>query len=141
MESNGGEATVKMMAINGEEGGRFAEGCERRSGCFLKPVRSGVEEDATVDVAAVTVQGSFAVATAPVWGIGQRVKIPEKGEGIVLFVGELPFAAKALRGNAIWYGVALDDKNGRHDGFFAGKKYFSAAKNMVHLFNLRGCRP
>ena len=131
--------TVKMMASNGEEG--LQKAANDGVDVFSNRRKFGaVEEVATVDVAAITGQSSFSVATAPVWGISQRVKILEKGEGIVLFVGKLPFAVK--RRVVMGYGMAWLLMTRRVDtmALWRAKITSAAAKNMVYLLNMRGCR-
>ena len=57
------------------------------------------------------------------WEIGQRVRVDQRGEGTLLFIGTMPSQPKKYDGE-IWYGVALDDPNGKNDGTHSGKRYF-----------------
>ena len=62
---------VSQMAVDGEKG------------VFSTPARNGEDAALTAEVVvASNGKGSSAVATAPVWQIGQRVKQDERGEGI-----------------------------------------------------------
>ncbi|ETO10076.1 hypothetical protein RFI_27301, partial [Reticulomyxa filosa] len=51
-------------------------------------------------------------------GIGDRVELPEKGIGTVRFIGPVNFD------EGIWYGIELDEKNGKNDGSINQIRYF-----------------
>ena len=84
---------------------------------FSPEKKAGVEQMLKDEVVVVsTGQGSSADATTVVWGIGQRVKVLGKCDGLVLFIGEDP--------EGLWYGVALDEEKGESDGFAGGIRHF-----------------
>ncbi|CAK8996529.1 Dynactin subunit 1 (150 kDa dynein-associated polypeptide) (DAP-150) (DP-150) (p150-glued) [Durusdinium trenchii] len=56
--------------------------------------------------------------------VGCRVEVANKGAGVVRFVGETEFAPGIK-----WFGVELDQANGKNDGSVAGKAYFSCEAN------------
>ena len=61
---------------------------------------------------------SAVTAPAPQWEIGQRVMVDGKGNGTLLYAGEL----SNLTG--VWYGVHLDVQNGKNDGSWNSQNYF-----------------
>ena len=62
-------------------------------------------------------------APAPKWEIGQRVRVAQRGEGTLLYIGKMPSQSKNAA-SEVWYGVDLDDLKGKNNGYHAGKKYF-----------------
>ena len=62
-------------------------------------------------------------APAPPLEVGQRVMVGKKGEGTLLYVGELCNRSKHAASD-VWYGVDLDEEKGKNDGSLEGQKYF-----------------
>ena len=109
------EENLQVAANGGEE-------------TFSTPCRNGGEQVLKDEVAVVsTGQRSSTGATAPVWRLGQRVKVLEKCDGLVLFKGT------DLQQES-WYGVALDEELGNNDGYAGDIKRFDCrAKHGVFV--------
>ena len=78
-----------MMMVEGNAEEKLHVAANGREEIFATPEKKGDEEQIVKDKVAVmsTGQDSPTDATAPVWGIGQRVKVLEKCNGLVLFTG------------------------------------------------------
>ena len=57
------------------------------------------------------------------WKLNERVSLDAKGNGTIAFIGETQFAT------GIWYGVILDQPNGKNNGTVKDVKYFDCEAN------------
>ena len=76
-----------------------------------------------------SVSADSSITPVPVLVVGSRVKVFNRGHGVVLFVGEDPVAKTTVREHDVWYGVILDNAKGTNDGSSDGIRFFCCPEN------------